>query len=234
VTRDDFDSGDLLRAIAMKPLGTRPRERVEIYANAWRLRLEESLRDDYPSLSERMGTELWETLIVDYIRSCPSNSYTIARAGDQLPSFLAECGDDRVSSVDVELALLERAIYRARYAADSADWDPGKLLERAAEDAGQVRLELQPSVQMFKFDHPVHLLLKETSQTSVESPCVVIVYRKEDFNVEVEVVEPSRTLFLSMVQEKRSFAEIFDAVDSPDWVEWMSEYALKGVLKPVA
>ncbi len=233
VTRNDFDSGELLRSIAIKPLDARPRERMEIYASAWRLRLEESLRDDYPVLSERMGTELWESLILDYLRSCPSNSYTIARAGDHLPSFLVEFDDDRVSSADVELAFLERAIYRARYAANSVDWDPGELLEKAAEDAGQVRLELQPSVQLFRFDHPVHLFLKQTRQAAVESPNLVMVYRQEDFSVEVEVIDPHRAQFLALVQEKKSFAEILDAIDSADWVEWMSEYAQKGVLKPV-
>lgn len=63
--------------------------RVDIYAQAYRLRLLEVLGNDYPGLHALAGDETFERLLRDYIEHHPSPHYNVRWYGDRLAAFLA-------------------------------------------------------------------------------------------------------------------------------------------------
>ena len=84
-------------------------ERLEIYAAQYPLRMAEALRSDYPALAGLLGARRFERLAADYIAANPSRSFTLARLGDRLPSFMAGWGSPRSRGLRTDVARLERA-----------------------------------------------------------------------------------------------------------------------------
>jgi hypothetical protein len=84
-----------------------PSERLDIYRNMYRARLEEALRSDYPLLARSLGAELFSELVALYIFSHPSRSYTLNRLGDHLPDFIANIGGLPRPSFHQDLARFE-------------------------------------------------------------------------------------------------------------------------------
>ena len=66
------------------------RERMDLYAGAYRARLVGSLGVDYPGLWSMLGDEQFYALCLDYIRQHPSRHTSIRWFGDRLPAFLGK------------------------------------------------------------------------------------------------------------------------------------------------
>jgi hypothetical protein len=92
-------------------------ERLAIYGYAYRARLVECLREEYPVLRHALGDEVFDAFAIDYLRMYPSRSYTLSQLGANFPHFLAETRP-KESDVEglpadwpeflIELATLER------------------------------------------------------------------------------------------------------------------------------
>lgn len=61
---------------------------IDIYKNAYQLRLIESLKADYPILEKLLGTDGFNDLAIDYIKEYPSSSFTLRFFGQYLSGFL--------------------------------------------------------------------------------------------------------------------------------------------------
>ncbi len=64
-----------------------PRERVAIYHEAYRLRLTECLRDDYPAVAHALGGSAFAGLALAYISAHPSRSSNLNAYGRHLGTF---------------------------------------------------------------------------------------------------------------------------------------------------
>ncbi|MEO8459217.1 MAG: DNA-binding domain-containing protein [Dokdonella sp.] len=81
--------------------------RVNIYAQAYRLRLLEVLGNDYPGLRALSGDETFEQLLRDYIEHHPSPHYNVRWYGDRLADFLATSPAWIEHSAFAEMAAIE-------------------------------------------------------------------------------------------------------------------------------
>lgn len=97
-------------------LGTR--ERLDIYADAYRLRLLEVLENDFPGLKALAGVEQFLALGRDYIESHPSPHFNIRWYNEALPEFLREAAPWRDIPSLAEMAALEWAMSLAFDAPD--------------------------------------------------------------------------------------------------------------------
>lgn len=66
------------------------RERMDLYAGAYRARLVDTLGVDFPGLWGMLGDEQFYRLCLDYIEQHPSSYASIRWFGNQLPDFLRE------------------------------------------------------------------------------------------------------------------------------------------------
>lgn len=65
-------------------------ERMDIYRDAYRLRLIDILYGDFPTLYQILGTEDFTQMADDYLAKCPSTSFTVRHFGQYLPQFLQQ------------------------------------------------------------------------------------------------------------------------------------------------
>lgn len=75
-------------------------ERLQIYKNAYILRLLECLREEFPVLRFAMGEQLFDDVATLYIHSYPSRSFTLTQLGAHLAEFLGE-QKNRRANLDV-------------------------------------------------------------------------------------------------------------------------------------
>jgi len=92
-------------------------ERLALYSRTYHRRLAGCLRDSYPGLCHALGNELFEDFALDYLRTQPSRSYTLASLGAGWPAHLEATRPDRELPAHereswpdflVDLACLER------------------------------------------------------------------------------------------------------------------------------
>ncbi len=80
---------------------------LAIYSNAYQIRLQETLAQDYPALKQLLGNDAFITLATDFIREYPSVSFSLRSFGQLLPDFLSTQADYRQQPYLSELAALE-------------------------------------------------------------------------------------------------------------------------------
>lgn len=106
------------------------RQRLAVYADAYRLRLLEVLADDFPGLQGMVGDQAFATLGSAYIDAHPSDHPSVRWFGRRLGSFLRDTAPYAAQPVLAEMAEFEWAQGEVTDAADSpvvSVDEPGRL-----------------------------------------------------------------------------------------------------------
>lgn len=127
--------------------------RLKIYADAYRLRLQDALRVNFPVLAEYLGREKFDSLSQIYIEQYPSTFRSIRWYGDKLADFLLQ--NNICPAYFSELAKFEWAM---SLAFDASDHDVILI-----EDIAKISPSQWPSMQL-QWHPSVHRL---TSQWNV-------------------------------------------------------------------
>lgn len=122
------------------------RTRLEIYAEAYRLRLLEVLENDYPTLRKLMGDYAFTDLGLAYIEACPSQHFSVRYFGRSLPAFLGNKAYSQQAYL-TELASFEWALGEAFDAADEPPITQQDIGAIAPDDWPQMRLKPHPSLR---------------------------------------------------------------------------------------
>jgi hypothetical protein len=80
---------------------------LAIYSNAYQIRLQETLMQDYPALRQLLGDDAFNTLVSEFIREYPSVSFSLRNFGQLLPDFLSTQVHYRQQPYLAELAAFE-------------------------------------------------------------------------------------------------------------------------------
>lgn len=130
--------------------------RLAIYANAYRLRLLEALKTDFPALHTLAGDALFEQIGRAYIDAYPSTQYSIRYFATNLSRFLSDTPPFHATPVLSEMATLEWALTLAFDAADDPVLDEAVLAALPATAWPGLRLRLHASVQcpVFRWNVP--------------------------------------------------------------------------------
>ncbi len=163
------------------------RERLEIYRDAYRARLVECLVDDYPVLSQTLGTDRFETFATGYIDRFPSSSPSLNAFGRHMARWCLEGAPSSLESRReflCELARLEWAIVEAIHAPDGHPFDPDALRAVPPDKLADARLEDAGTVQVLRFQHPVNAFFQkvrvsgEPAEIPGPAPSATAVYRR--------------------------------------------------------
>lgn len=142
-----------------------PRERLQVYANAYVARLVECLEQQFPALRRALGEDGFTTFAQAYLEEHPSTHWSLDRLGAELASFLARTRPERTGDAPdwadmlAELAELEWTVLTVfdGPGIERRDvLDPGSLRKLAPERFAQARLELAPSVALRRFRFPLN------------------------------------------------------------------------------
>lgn len=123
--------------------------RLQIYRNAYRVRLRETLDTDHQVLGLYMGDDLFEQMVNDYIDRHPSPYRSLRFFADALPDFLRHTAPFADHPQLAELAAFERRLLASFDAADVERIDLSALVALAPTEWPTMRLQFHPSVQLF-------------------------------------------------------------------------------------
>jgi hypothetical protein len=126
--------------------------RLAIYANAYRVRLNETLETDHELLGLYLGDELWERMVAGYIDDHPSQYRSLRQFGDALPDWLCDHPPFSEYPWISELALFERRLLVSFDAADAPRATADELAVLPADRWPGLRLRFHPGVQPLRVD----------------------------------------------------------------------------------
>lgn len=141
-----------VRPVVKVPPRIDPVERLEVYGNAYRERLRETLAKDYPVLLRLLGAEAFAELAYGYIAANRSRSPNIRWFGAQLAAFIAARPSPPHAAAR-DMAEFEWAIGLAFDAADAEPLAVADLASVAPDDWAALRFRLHPSLQAIALTH---------------------------------------------------------------------------------
>ena len=174
-------------------------ERLEIYNRQYWWRLMSSLAEDFPGLQAVLGNRRFEALCKDYLVARPSRSFTLRNLGRELEPWLRNnpqwAGSKQAIALD--MVRLEWADIEAF---DAAAYEPLKPADVARSASGNLRLTLQPYVQLLKFRYPVDALVLEIKKFNNDTEFLSNTFRERRKRKQVSAVAKlkPKTIFLAV------------------------------------
>ena len=126
--------------------------RLNIYKNAYRIRLRETIDNDHPLLGIYLGDELFQEMADAYIDTFPSKQVSLRHYADDLPVLLKRTEPFCHHPILAELAAFERLLLTSFDAANSPRLAQSDLQELAPEYWPGKVFKLHSSVQLFYSD----------------------------------------------------------------------------------
>src|ERR1700722_11553008 len=126
-------------------------ERLEIYNRQYWFRVIAAVEEDFPALNAILGQEMFDALILAYLRENPSTSFSLRNLGARLPAWLATYPKlaGHQHSLAVDAARLEWAYIEA--------FDGASVAALAQEDfaglGGGSTLRLQPTLHLLDLQY---------------------------------------------------------------------------------
>ncbi len=121
-------------------------ERLEVYQQAYRLRLVEVLGNDFPGLKGLAGEQKFRELAENYITAQPSTSRSVRHLGAHLAAFIHNSQPGEASEAWGEMAEFEWLKNAAFDAANAPAANIADLAGLRAEDWPHMHLSFQPSL----------------------------------------------------------------------------------------
>ena len=122
--------------------------RLNIYKNAYNIRLKQCIETDHPMLGLYLGDDLFEKMVSGFITRYPSHYPSLRHFADRLPDYLARNEPFQSFPIIAEIALFERKLMQAFDAADEHLIEENELKNLPAEKWPDMKLAFHPSVQV--------------------------------------------------------------------------------------
>lgn len=188
--------------------------RLAIYQRSYYARLLKCMEDQFPALRYALGAPLFADFAGEYLRACPSQSYTLYALGARFPAYLEENRPDHALPVEereswidfmVDLARLEREVFRV-YDAPGHEGQP-----YANDQIIDANLVLQPCVSLHAFRYPVadyytQVRRELKPEFPVAQPSYYALVRK-DFQTRMISLELPQHIFLTALVEGHCIAK---------------------------
>jgi hypothetical protein len=134
-------------------------ERLEIYNRQYWFRVLSCFAEDFPGLRAIVGMRIFEKLMRAYLADCPSRSFTLRNLGSRLVEWLV--ANPKWTAAKPRLALDMARLEWAHIEAFDGGFEP-VLTPAEIQSAGlELRISLQPHVQLLELAYPVDDLLIE-------------------------------------------------------------------------
>ena len=195
------------------------RARLAIYQRSYILRLVKCLAEQFPALGHALGAPLLEDFAREYLRACPSDSYTLYELGRRFPEWLEASRPDRESPPEeredwidfmVDLARYERELFRLF---DAPGHEGGAW---PTVDVPDARLVLQPCFALAQYRYPVawyyHEVRHERSPKFPPALATYVAIARRDYLTATFPLNPVHFQFLRALQKLGSVDAALEAV----------------------
>lgn len=143
----------------------RAEDRLQVYWNAYLIRLQACLRAEFPTLHSTLGDEAFDEFAAGYLQTHPSTSYTLGRFGSRLSEYLAATRPRRATNEPdwadflIDLAAFEWTLSEVFDGPGIEHVPPlavPNLAELAPDELLQLRFETAPCLRLCLSRFPVH------------------------------------------------------------------------------
>ncbi len=124
--------------------------RLDIYSNAYKLRLRDVINTDHDILSYYLGDELFDQLVSGYINSHPSTHTSLRDYCSDVPNYLKNNPPFKDHPILSELARFEQTLLFSFDANDASTIDLIELNKLDIEDWPNIKVRFHPSMQIFE------------------------------------------------------------------------------------
>jgi len=191
-------------------------ERLEIYNRQYWFRLLSSMAEDFPGLRSVLGERRFDAMCKAYLVDCPSTSYTLRNLGSKLESWLRKhpkwAGEKQTLALDIvrlEWADIEAFDGKAEPALDVED-----LAGAAGEN---LRLKLQPYVQLLNFRYPVDDLLLAVRKEDEDTDFASNAFQEKRKRKRVQAVAKLKPATIFLVVHRVDFSVYFRRIASEEF-----------------
>lgn len=220
-------------------------DRLQVYTDAYRLRLLDSLTCDFPATRRALGHVLFERLATDYLEKHPSISPNISDAGSALANFSSSHPVAQEAPYLEDLLRLEWAVLEALYIDRLSALDPATLQGVAETAWAQATIVLDPTVRLLQTAWPMGTLWdkrraaepKHRPQLSARN-CFYLIYRDNEW-VQLKILDAARWTMLELLKEGTALGPACAEIEHRftdqrlPVMEWFSHWIGTGVIKRV-
>lgn len=219
---------------------------LAIYHNAYRARLLEALRGDYPAVHGWLGDEEFDALALAFVHAHPSQHFSLRWLGAPLADFIDAYLIAAQAEPLSELARLEWAFTLAFDAPPGQPLSLAQMAELAAEDWPTLQVSLLPSVQWLLCRHNSLAIWRACkaqadfpgSQRTAE-PEVCLIWREQLTTRYRSLAPAEATALQGMTAQGWSFAELCAQLSEHgdqaplQAVTWLRQWLSDGLLQRV-
>jgi hypothetical protein len=194
-------------------------ERLQIYHEAYKLRLIDALRSDYPALDVYVGEDVFVAVTTEFIAAHPSHHPSLRWLGKKLPEFLRNHIDWQEHIHIVELAEFEWAQAMAFDAADTSLTTLEDVRALQPEQWMTMQIAFHPSLQHLScYSNAPHLwstLIKDGSGNIAEETSAEVsdenqdwLIWREDLQVVYRPLDAPEAWALNTFLQQKNFADV--------------------------
>lgn len=213
-------------------------ERLQIYSNAYILRLREVLTKDFPITFKLVGESRFPIIVEQYLNEYPSLSFNISEVGRWFPLFLSRHSLSTSLPYLSDLASFEWLIGTTYFSVCLPPLNSESLSELSAEAWEKARLTINPTIRFFETKWPLNVIWESHHKNPNDplpdlgkAPSILLVHRFEESGVGVKPLNTTQLEILKRLQEGKTLGEACDVFfsdgDDPnelmgwfrDWVE---------------
>jgi hypothetical protein len=192
------------------------RTRIQVYSDAYFLRLRDVLHEDFPRVVALLGTEQFDQVVANYLEEFPSEQPSVRHLGRALAEFLRHRED--MPKCVADLAELEWARVEVFDAPDAESATIEDLVSVLADDWPALRFRAIPAMQILRAKYPVHQLWSGGESPEVSAAETSLrVWRKNDYEVLHAPMDARESAALHKMVSGEPFAAICESfADLPE------------------
>jgi hypothetical protein len=214
---DALGEAEIAAAIASSP-AISAATRLNIYADAYRVRLIEALQANFPVLAQALGEAAFALLAQQYLAVVPSRHYSVRFFGHRLAEFLRTYDPYHEQPWLLELATWEWSVATAFDAADTPLLTIETLTEVPANAWPELRFVLHPSVHTITLTHNVAALVNAVAHSeALPAPQALamatewLIWR-ENLQVHYRSLAAPEAVALTAIREGATFSEMCESI----------------------
>jgi hypothetical protein len=220
-----------------------PSAQLNVYVEAYRSRLFDSVAEDYPQLKKYLGAEKFAEIISNFVEKNNSEHFNISRYSLKLPDFLSST--ESVDKFAHELAMLESNILLVEDLPETKILQPEHLQKITAEDFMDLHISPRKALKLLEFSFPVNefysqFLADKLFEKPTPRKSFLAVFRHEDVVWRLSLAEKEYFL-LKQIFSGHKISAAFSALmnDFPDLLEdeilqnissWFARWIQNGLL----
>jgi len=205
--------------------------RLNIYKNAYQVRLKEVIDNDHPILGQYLGDDLFDKMVSSYLHLHPSNYTSLRHYADHLPHFLTSQPPFSEHPIISEIAHFERLLLVAFDAANAERFNLEQLQSIADEQWPTLVFRFHPSVQLAHYNwNSVEswqaLKTERTPEPASQKKNTWLLWRNHERLTEFRSLNEEELNLLQMILSGEDFASVCQQLLSSSNSEDVSQLAL--------